>query len=658
MRVRKEKGTWRKKEADSFEACMDEGVGQEERGERFSTGEKAQRHYEQAFAFYARAIEYAPQSVDALYNAARVQYVLGTEFLSPSAADNALCTAVHLYVDALRCAPHVHDGIPDASRLDVMSNCASALQALGELYYEFGLGPTDLSPALRALSELTQQHLPSTAPTPTPFLLYTQALHLLHETAQGQTAVLSAQVPMGESGTSVPSMPSSPVPDTSGFADAFTSSLVAPSSLLETYSEELACVAALLGEAEDANAIAHFVHEAQRIQASVDAFIASLPPGFGASQSPEEEWDHQCMALTMAAIVVRVAAVQRASEVAAAGAVPWPSEAADALTLDAVEQEVSQRATALLAIAPPPQSLTAVRGARQREEETIVSYICDIGDHAHALAGIRIRQGAPSNAALVWEHCALAVKCLNTAAAAFEPLGKGPSSTTVSNAASASIPYAPLEWVPYEQSTSLVQGATNMSNTISRARASIYASLASAALTRTDAWLVAHWQPARESRDKLTANARIYARRALADQGMQWVFHVTSPREGQPMLYGRARGHLPPSGGWEALVRDAEFLLLCVRAVYLRGVYLAEQGGDSTSIQAELNALGGAVWSLLHLASPNPWQPALVPEDSLRRMLEAQDDPALSEQESEFWHRTWIPAMQSPYHYPGLAPPR
>jgi len=54
---------------NSLESCMDAGVDQEERGERFAVGTKAERHYQQALDLYRQAAGYDPSSVDALYNA-------------------------------------------------------------------------------------------------------------------------------------------------------------------------------------------------------------------------------------------------------------------------------------------------------------------------------------------------------------------------------------------------------------------------------------------------------------------------------------------------------------------------------------------------------------------------------------------------------------
>ena len=112
----------KQREPESFESCMDAGVDQDERGERFSVGAKAERHYVKALSLYQQAAQFRPSSVDAWYNAARVQYVLGTQFHLPPDALVTLIESCRLYVEALERAPMPSDGIPPASRLDVLSN--------------------------------------------------------------------------------------------------------------------------------------------------------------------------------------------------------------------------------------------------------------------------------------------------------------------------------------------------------------------------------------------------------------------------------------------------------------------------------------------------------------------------------------------------------
>lgn len=53
---------------ETYDECMEGGVDNEERGERYRSGEKAQRFYETAAELYAKALAMDENSFDAAYN--------------------------------------------------------------------------------------------------------------------------------------------------------------------------------------------------------------------------------------------------------------------------------------------------------------------------------------------------------------------------------------------------------------------------------------------------------------------------------------------------------------------------------------------------------------------------------------------------------------
>lgn len=578
-------------------------------------------HYEAAFAHYEHAARLAPTSVDARYNAARVQYTLGSAFYRPPEAHAALARALELYAAALALAAPDQDGVPDAARLDVLSNMAYALQALAEIQDTFECDDE----GVHRRAALAMDAL-GIAPGTSVLALYLAAMRALEETERGQHAVLAHA--LGDA----PRAPSGAAAD----APLYTSSLVAPASLLETFGDELACATALLGQASE-ETLPTTLLGAEQIAARADAYQASLPPGFGAQHSPDDEWDEQCDALQWARLAAHVAAVQRAGELAQLAGAAWPVEEADVARVAELEQAIEARAAELLAAPPPAQSLTSVRasGPEQRRHEHAVERLCDVADHAQSLAALFAR--AAPTAERAWALAALAARCLQAALAALE----GAAPAAVGSTASLAVPGAPFAWIPLEEARPVA--GTNTSTSVSRTRASIYASLAQLALLRTDPTLLAALPAAAEAHGKLLANARVYVRRALVDHGLGWVTHVRPNASHEPTIYGRALGHSPPDG-WEALVQDAELLLTGVRVLWLRAAYEGVHGMDASATRTELAAWAGAIWSLRR-GNPGVWSAALDPHASLTRL--GLDTPRLTPAEHPFWEG-WIALQTAP----------
>ncbi|KAI9030713.1 hypothetical protein CLU79DRAFT_731180 [Phycomyces nitens] len=75
-RAPKPKAVKKPKEPETFEEIMEAGVEAEEQGERYSTGDRAQRKYEVAAEYYSKAHLLNPTDADCLYNWGRVQFLL------------------------------------------------------------------------------------------------------------------------------------------------------------------------------------------------------------------------------------------------------------------------------------------------------------------------------------------------------------------------------------------------------------------------------------------------------------------------------------------------------------------------------------------------------------------------------------------------------
>lgn len=642
----------------TFDACMDAGVQQEERGERYARGLKAVRYVGASDQSLRAGVCTLPAGGDlppgvrrrvvqrvgsATHRRARVHYILGSTFYWPPRAQHALTDAVDAYATAWQCTPPAQ-AVPDPNQLDILSNAAFAWQSLSEVEEAFPQG----DPALRvrwAASIAAVLGVSVDAPAVDGGVLYTSAAAAWQHAAEGQRRVLSAE----------PAPGSAPRDDPS---DMYTSSLVVPASLLESWCEQVTCLTALLGLSSDTNALATTYDTAQTTLRSATMYIASLPPGLGAAQSPEGEWEAQCTALDWAQLDVRTAAAHRASDLARYTDTPWPSTEDDRAGVHTLHEDLVARANTLLAAAPPAQSMTSVRGSDelQAQYEAAVQRLCDVADAMHTLAWVELRCARADDAPATWALTALAIKCLQAASVALEPAGKGAGAAAVSSAASLALPHAPMAWVPVAHGTAPVPSATNTATAVSRTRASIYATLAAIALTRTDPWLVAAYPPAAEVHARQLANARIYARRGLVDQGLAWVHHVTPPPPSEePLVYGRARAHLP-SDGWESLAEDVDMLLLYARAIWLRGMYDTEHGVDAAASLTELHALGGAVGSLRALAPPSAWPAALDPRQSVARLFVGLGEPRVSRAETQFWDEGWGSVLALGTGYTALRP--
>ena len=624
----------KQREPQSFESCMDAGVDQDERGERFSVGAKAERHYVRALSLYQQAAQFRPSSVDAWYNAARVQYVLGTQFYLPPDAHLALIESCRMYFEALERAPMPSDGIPSASRLDVLSNGGYALQALAELIDEWGTMETDVACVVTAERAGVKLH----APLPTS--LYMAAAMWFEQVIQGQNLVL--QQALASITDSNAAHMRVPISGDNGDDDAteYTTSLVSPSSLLESSCDQVNVYLAIIPQTHGPHELESVISMARTGLERAEQYVQSLPPGYGASQSPTNEWDEQIRSLDMAALGMQVMAMEQAAEWGA-----WPQLA----DLEALETSVQERAAALLAEPPPSQSLTAVRlgaeaEARVQQYEENVSRLCDLGDYAHDLARLRIKLLAShvdaASAEHAWSLCTCASKCVRAAVAALETPG---SASVARNLQSEKI------WVPKGAQMTRLAPATNASTGVTRHRASMYMELSRISLTRCHEVLVAKYAPAAEARGQLLDHARIYARKALADEGLAWICQIRQLPMQPGYLCGGALMHAPANGGSESLAQDANVLWQYVRAIWLHGATKR-----TPEAEQELRVALAAIWSLS--LSSEAYHLVLADAKHLQDMLD-NTAAVLSDDERVFWDTVWTHVMTSMEYDPFISHP-
>ncbi|GAA5971212.1 hypothetical protein JCM11641_004187 [Rhodosporidiobolus odoratus] len=119
-----------------------EGTRQEEQGERYQSGPKAQRHTHNAVTCYRLAASLSPStssssavstSFDARYNVARALQTLATEHLAPPVCLETLQQAIEWYREALAV---LGEGEGETARIDGLFNLAQAHVELHEMLEE------------------------------------------------------------------------------------------------------------------------------------------------------------------------------------------------------------------------------------------------------------------------------------------------------------------------------------------------------------------------------------------------------------------------------------------------------------------------------------------------------------------------------------------
>ncbi|ORZ11881.1 hypothetical protein BCR42DRAFT_453833 [Absidia repens] len=119
------------KEPSTFEEFMEDAVGFEEQGERYATGDRAQRNYERALDMYSKAHGLNDQDADCVYNWGRVIYIL-VGFLPAHTAPEDKLIKLDESIDKFRQALRLDSD----SKTDVEFNLAQALHMRSEILQE------------------------------------------------------------------------------------------------------------------------------------------------------------------------------------------------------------------------------------------------------------------------------------------------------------------------------------------------------------------------------------------------------------------------------------------------------------------------------------------------------------------------------------------
>ncbi|KAI8083840.1 hypothetical protein BDF21DRAFT_360713 [Thamnidium elegans] len=120
----------KKKEPETFDECMEEAIHFEEQGERYRTGDRAQRNYERAAEMYGKAFGYNDKDADCIYNWGRVLFLL-VNFLPSHASPEEKLEKVDQSIEKFRTALEL-----EKNKTDAQFNLAQALHQRSEILQE------------------------------------------------------------------------------------------------------------------------------------------------------------------------------------------------------------------------------------------------------------------------------------------------------------------------------------------------------------------------------------------------------------------------------------------------------------------------------------------------------------------------------------------
>ncbi|GAA5910490.1 uncharacterized protein JCM6883_003026 [Sporobolomyces salmoneus] len=130
------------------ESWLEEGIKQEEQGERYQFGAKTTRHYTNAVVCFSIAASLDSTDFDSRYNAARVLYRLAMDHLPPTEAYDALGKAIIGYRESVQ----VGESLVMA-KIDGLFNLAQACVALFEMVDEAAIAGVAPGTGLEAAKE-------------------------------------------------------------------------------------------------------------------------------------------------------------------------------------------------------------------------------------------------------------------------------------------------------------------------------------------------------------------------------------------------------------------------------------------------------------------------------------------------------------------------
>lgn len=550
--------------------AMEDGIAAEERGERAAFGEKAIRNYQEATRCYEAAIAMTSgpeQAADPAYNAARVLYILATSFYMPQQALETLRVAADHYRKASAGTGFNADS-PSTFALDVASNWASAIEAQVELISSMG-NASNSATISREVLRMTSE-----------------AVGLLEGVAAEQERVLSRQLQdevaalKGDTTAEMASHESVgavPAPQPSlDEATEYSSSLIVPSSLMDTYSSLYGLTSGLFAHASSLQDVEQTSQRLHSISDRASAFVASCQEAndWGSRASPDDDWDNDCSAFQR---LVTEAEVNTVVEMSSYSDVTEEALRLGQARLTSLQAYIGSKTTLGSEAAQLPESRRRTFYQRKIED---MRQCCD-------------------------EAITLSRLLLKTALLKSSDVGKGDSAAASSMlrtsfvlATTSSQLYLFILSLLESTSAATVLGSAQSVTPTSLQRCSLLCSLSDVNLLRAHCAFCTLKSPAvvnDVSRTTMLDNGRVYARRALGEVGLAWVLDAAAA--GAPTSLDTARllkdkSQTTPPKGFEAIEIQSQAILTAARASWLRVTFRpTAASGEPASSQREIETL-------------------------------------------------------------------
>lgn len=629
---------------DSSEAIA-LGIEAEERGERAAYGNKALRNYQEAARLYALAVRLDPQgeeAADAAYNAGRVLFLIGSGFVMLDRKAQVLEESVASYKRAadLEQRGGASSSSPSPFLLDIVSNLAASLQAQADAL----------------TSEVGEDHMRdarAAAVAQEAYQLYEGVVAREQETVlksqlQDETSALQGirkgDVDAGSSDGVEADGDARLEPmqqdDVGSPSAQYASSLIVPSSLLETYHSLHSLLLDILLPLASSVADLKQVRERMAgILARAEDFVqqCNAAGGWGEKASPNDEWAQGISQLSRDALEGEVTV--------ATSKVDFAFEGEDGGALAGISLQITQLAQARLAslqalLTPAAKealmaAASSIPESRRRDYYQMkVDEIVSSAEQAVTLARTLLRLAASQDGDQGAVAAANGASITSTASTKL-------SWSLASSASQAYLLALSLLDTTGPGGAAAVLGARASANPTTLLRCQIFTGLASLCLLRGDPQYVSTSNTSQTpavvvsptSRATIRDNARVYARRALGEVGLTWVYEPAPARQ-TPMA---AKAQLDavldeiPPGGWDAVDTMGEAVLTLARAVWRRG---QSGGGAPGEADAELAVLSSNAGRLAQGSAPG-WGVALDTGRFVSSIVE--EEGSMLTEEERFW---------------------
>jgi tetratricopeptide (TPR) repeat protein len=494
------------------EQALEAGVELEEKAERFSIGEKARKYYILALEVYQRCLELDNHNANAAYNAARILFILATAFAIPEESIERLQQACEAYGHALsHTLPLESDQTtPSAFYLDIEYNLAVALTQRAEQIDRIG-GSNE-----KIVTQLLRDAIAS-------FWNVLQAQQTVlqwqrQDEMQSVDPDVGVAKPLYDPATS----------DVLGDTEAnFTVSPITPASVLETVASLHSAACSLIETSQSQEEMKQTLETCNVAHTLAQDVCSGFPDA--AQRSGEIEWAEQVGSLRYAHLELRIFALSMS----------------DRTDVEHVIQTAISEAEMLLR--PISDDINDLKTTIGRAEHQIrTQHLHQLGDHLLSLAkyclGRHLTHIASTQLVqLSWQLLTLSSKLFLAACKALDDEGV---------AQTAAMP---------------VIGPEKIISATMRRRCALFTALSTVSGLRshhqfTNSNLVAGADD--KTRRTLLDNARVYARKALAEVGLAW------------LLQGNASAHAKvyrmPHGGLDSLGTEVDAALALLNALCLR----------------------------------------------------------------------------------------